>query len=338
MLPDSEVRKHFRYRVKQADARTIFAGSTSVITWRLWSALHHPPFRHPVFQYIMATRSPGSRWRKSVLAILGLTLGYSCYQLSFLQPPVRLVLFSLTLQDVLVIFVSFNLIYGCILAAGVSLTIARARVQGLYDALCLTPSGAPGINWAICTGVLYRRPGFIWFRLAVLGVSSIPTIVVLIHFILPLTAFGGLLLGRSTLSAAVIQSYFRMLLDLTYALTLVVAFYTSTVQSVILSILLGMLTSVSVHASSARIAATGLFLLLQVFTFLLAWIFSLFLLPAGYQIFRIQGWLADLCVPMLRLLFFFLLREAVNLMVWRTLARQLNGEAELNVALAGSRV
>ncbi|MEO8607023.1 MAG: hypothetical protein ABI690_04040 [Chloroflexota bacterium] len=255
-----------------------------------------------------------------------------------LQPPVRLVLFSLTLQDVLVIFVSFNLVYGCILTAGVSLTIARARVQGLYDALCLTPSGAPGINWAMCTGVLYRRPGFIWFRLAVLAVSSIPAIAVLVHFIFPLTAFGGLLLGRSTMPPAVIQSYFRMLLDLTYALTLVVAFYTSTVQSVILSILLGMLTSVSVRDSSARIVATGLFLLLQVFTFLLAWIFSLFILPAGYQVFHAQGWLADLCEPLLRLLFFFLLREAVNLLLWRQLAQQMNTEAELNFALAGSGV
>jgi hypothetical protein len=140
------------------------------------------------------------------------------------------------------------------------------------------------------------------------------------------------------MSPAVIQSYFRMLLDLTYALTLVVAFYTSTVQSVILSILLGMLTSISVRDSSARIVATGLFLLLQVFTFLLAWVFSLFVLPAAYQVFHVQGRLADLCVPILRLLFFFLLREAVNLMLWRTLAHQLSGETELNLALAGSRV
>jgi hypothetical protein len=125
---------------------------------------------------------------------------------------------------------------------------------------------------------------------------------------------------------------------LTYALTLVVAFDTSTVQSVILSILLGMLTSVSVRDSSARIVATGLFLLFQVFTFLLAWIFSLFILPAGYQVFHAQGWLADLSEPLLRLLFFFLLREAVNRVLWRMLANHLNGEAELNFALAGSRV
>jgi hypothetical protein len=309
-----------------------------MITWKLWSALYHPPLHHPVFQYILMARSRGGHWRKSVLALLTLVLGYSCYQISFLQPPVRLVLFSLTLQDVLVVFVSFNLIYGCILAAGVSLTIARARVQGLYDALCLTPDGAPGINWAMCTGVLYRRPGFIWFRLAVLGVSSIPAIAVLIHIILPLTAFGGLLLGRATMSTTVLQAYFRMLLDLTYALTLVAAFYTSTVQSVILSILLGMLTSASVRDSSARIVATGLFLLVQVFTYLLAWIFSLFILPAGYQAFHAQGWFADLCVPVLRLMFFFLLREAVNLLLWRRLARQLNGEAELNFAFVGGGV
>ncbi|MEO8607024.1 MAG: hypothetical protein ABI690_04045 [Chloroflexota bacterium] len=54
-----------------------------MITWKLWSALQHPPLRHPVFQYILAARSRGGRWRKSVLAVLALGLGYSCYQLSF---------------------------------------------------------------------------------------------------------------------------------------------------------------------------------------------------------------------------------------------------------------
>ncbi|MBZ0289164.1 MAG: hypothetical protein K8I30_16205 [Anaerolineae bacterium] len=307
-----------------------------MITWKLWSALQHPPLHHPVFQYILTMRSRGRHWRKSILAVLGLMLAYACYQLSFLQPPVRLVLFSLTLQDVLVIFISFNLVYGCILAAGISLTIARARVQGLYEALCLTPSGAPGVNWAMCTAVLYRRPGFIWFRLAILGVSCIPAVAVLIHIVMPLTAFGGLFLGRTTMSAEVMQAYYRMLLDLTYALTLVVAFYTGTVQSVILSVVLGMLTSASVRDSSARMIATGLFLLLQVFTFSLAAIFSLIILPACFQVLHLRGWLVDLGVPLLRLGFFFLLREAVNLLLWRTLVRQLNGELGFNVALLES--
>lgn len=309
-----------------------------MITWKLWSALQHPPLHHPVFQYITTMRDRRGRWQKSIAIVLGLVLCCGCYQLSFLNPPVRLVLFSLTLQDVMVVFIAFNLVYGCLLAAGVSLTIARARVQGLYEALCLTPSGAPGINWAMCTGVLYRRPGFIWFRLATLCVSSIPAIAVLIHLVLPLTAIGGAFLGRSTFSAAALQAYMRMLLDLTYALTLVIAFYTSTVQSVILSILLGMLTSIFVRDAAARIVATGLFLFFQVFTYLLAWIFSLVILPSAYQLFHLDGWLAELSIPLMRLVFFFLVREAVNFTLWRTLLRRLNAEAFSNVALAGSGV
>jgi hypothetical protein len=53
---------------------------------------------------------------------------------------------------------------------------------------------------------------------------------------------------------------------------------------------------------------------------------------------NLQGWLVDLGVPVLRLGFFFLVREAVNLLLWRTLVRRLNGETGFNVALLGSGV
>jgi hypothetical protein len=99
-----------------------------------------------------------------------------------------------------------------------------------------------------------------------------------------------------------------------------------------------MLTSISVRDTAARIVATGLFLLFQVLTYLLAWIFSLVILPAVYQVLHLEGWLVELSIPLLRLTFFFLVREAVNFALWRTLLRQLKAETFSNVALAGSRV
>lgn len=309
-----------------------------MITWKLWSALQHPPNRHPVFRRITQSRHAPGSWHIVVLAILGLVFTYLCYQASFWQPPVRLVLLSLTLQDVLVIFLGFNLLYGCILAAGVSMTISRAREQGLYDALCLTPSGAPGINWAMCTAVLYRRPGFNWFRLAVIALSVIPILALLIHSTIPMLALGSAAVGRSTLSPTVTDSYRHMLLDLTYAITLIVGFYASTVQSIIMSVMLGMLTSFIVWDAAARIVAIGIFLLLQVFSFLMAFVFSLVLLPAAYQLLDAHGWWVDLGVPLLRLLFFFVLREAINALLWRTLTRHLNSGLDMHTLLGGGRV
>jgi hypothetical protein len=309
-----------------------------MITWKLWSALQHPPNRHPVFRRIIQSRPAAGYWHMAVLAILGLVFSYICYQASFLQPPVRLVLLSLTFQDVLVIFVGFNLIYGCILAAGVSLTIARAREQGLYDALCLTPSGAPGINWAMCTAVLYRRPGFSWFRFAIIALSIIPILALLIQIAIPILVLGSAAVGRSTYSPAIIESYAHMLLDLTYAITLIIGFYASSVQSIIMSVILGILTSFAVRDASARIVAIGVFLLLQVFSFLLAFVFSLVILPAAYQLFHASGWLVDIGVPLLRLTFFFLLRELINFLLWRTLTRHLNSDLDLHTTLGGGAV
>lgn len=309
-----------------------------MITWKLWSALHDPPHRHPVFRRITQSRHKAGYGHAAVMILLGIVFSHLCYQASFWQPPVRLVLLSLTLQDVLVIFLGFNLLYGCVLAAGVSMTLARAREQGLYDALCLTPSGAPGINWAMCTAVLYRRPGFSWFRLAVITLSVIPILALLIQIMIPMLALGSAAVGRSTLSPTSADAYRHMLLDLTYAMTLIVGFYASTVQSIIMSVMLGILTSFVIRDAAARIVAVGIFLLLQVFSFLIAFIFSLVLLPAAHQLFHARGWWIDLSVPLLRLLFFFVLREAINALLWRTLTRQLNSGVDLNTAFGGGRV
>jgi hypothetical protein len=308
-----------------------------MITWKLWSALHHPPVHHPVFLWVTMARNRAARWQIPVVALM-LLVGYGCYQASFINPPVYLVLFSFTFQDILVIFVTFNLIYGCILTAGVGMTIARAREGGIYDVLCMTPSGAPGINWAMCTGVLYRRPGFSWFRFVIVLVSAIPMIALLIHIAVPLTAFISLLLGRAAPAAEVTESYFQMLLDLSYALALIIAFYTGTIQSIILSLLTGMLTSSSVRDANARAVAAGFFLLVQLATYLLTFIFGLVILPAIYQTVHAGGWLAALSIPLFRLAFFFALREGVNVFLWRRLLHRLNDEAELHIALAGSNV
>jgi hypothetical protein len=309
-----------------------------MITWKLWSALHDPPNRHPVFRRITQSRHKAGYGHIAIFMILVVVFTYLCYQASFWQPPVRLVLLSLTLQDVLVIFLGFNLIYGCILAAGVSMTIAKAREQGLYDALCLTPSGASGISWAMSAAVLYRRPGFSWFRLAVIALSIIPILALLIQIMIPVLALGSAAVGRSTLSPTLIESYRHMLLDLTYAMTLIVGFYASTVQSIIMSVMLGMLTSFVVRDAAARIVAIGVFLLLQVFSFLMAFVFSLVLLPAVYHLFDARGWWVELAVPLLRLAFFFLLREAINFFLWRTITRHLNSGLDLHTALGGVRV
>jgi hypothetical protein len=293
-------------------------------TWKLWAALVQPPVRHPIYRRVVTRRAPRGQWRVVLAVAVCVLLVYGCYQASFTQSPVRLVLLSLTAQDVLVVFIGFNVAYGCLLAWSVSLTVARAREQQIYDMLCLTPGGEPGALWALGTGAMYQVRGFVWFRFIILLISAVPMLALAVHLAIPLLLWGyGVLSGNSTTTAS--PTYLQMVQDLLYGLTLAAAFYLSCVQSVVMSLLLGMLTPESVGTSSAQVWTVGIFLLLQIFTFLLTFIFSLFFLPAFYKVLHLSGGWADLSVPLVRLLFFYALREGVNTLLWRGVERQANG-------------
>jgi hypothetical protein len=289
-----------------------------MITWRLWSALHNPPTAHPIFQRVRAMRAAVGRWRWLLASAAGVLLTYTCYQLSFMRPPVRLILLSLTLQDIVVIFVGFNLVYGCILVLTISQTIVRAREGGLYEMLSLTPVGKSGTAWAMCAGAVYRGRGFDWFRLTVLLLTVIPLFALIIELFMLVMLYSNP--GINSLNSTAPDMHYKMLLDVVYGLGLVVAFYTACVQSVILALLVGMLAPAA-HQSGASLWAVGCFLLLQVLSYIVALVFSLLFLPALYQLLGLAGWWADVSVPVWRLGCFFLVREAINNRLWRALIR-----------------
>jgi hypothetical protein len=290
-----------------------------MITWRLWSALHNPPITHPIFQRVTAGQSTVGHWRWLLFAV-GLLLTYSCYQLAFIQPPVRLILLSLTLQDVVVVFVGFNLVYGCILVLGISQTIVRAREGGLYEMLSLTPVGKSGTTWAMCAGAVWRGRSFGWFRLMVLLLTIIPLFALIIELIMLAMLYSNPGVNNLTLSAAP-DMHKKMLLEVVYGLGLVGAFYTACVQSVILALLVGMLVPAA-YQSGVSVWAVGGFLLLQLLSYIIALVFSLVFLPAVYQLLGLAGWWADVSIPVWRLGFFFLVREGMNFMLWRALLRR----------------
>jgi len=306
-----------------------------MITWKLWSALYHPPADHPVFRRFAAPHAASRPRRVPLLIFAGLLAAYLCYQITLFQSPVGM-LFTFSPLEFLTVAVTFNLSYGVVLVVTVSLAIATAHEGGIYEALCLTPSGAPGINWAMCTGALYRRPGLEWFRLGITLLSLVLLIALTIHFTVPVIGLGNAALQRSVRPEET-RFYAQMFLDLTYAYMLIAAFYAGTIQTVVMGVLVGMVTAATNNISMVRYWSVGTFLLLQLFSVLIALIFSL-LLPTIYPFFGFAGFLAELSIPICRFVFFFAVREILNAALWQMLLRQLNAERDLSTAWAGGQV
>jgi hypothetical protein len=306
-----------------------------MISWKLWLALYHPPIGHPVFQRFATPQAAAKPRRVLIFIFAGLLVSCLCYQTTLFQSPVGR-LFAFSSEEFLAAAVTLNLAYGVLLAAAVSLAIADAREEGVYEALCLTPSGAPGVNWAMCTGALYRRPGLQWLRLGITFLSVVLLIPLTIFFAIPVIGLGKALLQGGA-PPSEIYFYSQLFLDLTYASTFIIAFYVGTIQTVVMGGLVGILTAGMRDKLTVRLWSVGLFLLLQLFSALVALIFSL-LMPTVYPFFGFTGFLAELSIPVCRFVFFVAVREIVNAALWQTLLRQLNAERDLSTAWASGQV
>jgi hypothetical protein len=300
-----------------------------MLTWKLWSALYHPPVRHPVFQRFAAVRVMSIRRRMWLPVLIGSAVSCLCYQATFMQTPLGILFFTFSPLEFPALAIAFNLAYGGFLTAGVSRVIAHAREQGIYEVLCLTPSGEPGINWAMCVGALHRTRGFYWVRLGIILVSIILFIALTIHISLPIIG-----LGNSALHQPVLQEemrfYRQMFLDLISIYMLIAAFCTGMIQTIVSAVLVGIAVPAAISgASMVRLWSIGIFLLLQLFTYLVTLIFGLLILPAVYQVLDVSGFLPESLIPILCFGCFFGVRELLNLFVWRWLLRQLNGERGL---------
>jgi hypothetical protein len=83
----------------------------------------------------------------------------------------------------------------------------------------------------------------------------------------------------------------------------------------------------------ASLWSFGVFLLLQISTYMLAWLIGFSLLPGAYDRLQINGWYANFSLPVLRVVVFFLVREGIIVALWRGLIARLNvspGELDLS--------
>jgi hypothetical protein len=284
-----------------------------MMTRKLWFALHHPPARHPLFLRTVllpaAARRPFVSWA-TLLINLVLAVAFNTPTLLFLLMPFFLLIIGIS--------------YGIDCALRVSTTIAKEHEDRTFDLLSLAPTGIWGTNWALATSSLYRNRDF--DRLFSIIRTALATALVL-TCIVALIAVMSLSPTRPSRlpQPGNTDNFMRVAADFLAVVALIAAIYVEYVQSTVMGSVVGLFVPTYAHNRlDASLWSFGVFLLLQISTYALAWLIGFNILPDIYERLQINGWYAIFTLPVLRVAVFFLPREAMILALWRGLVQRLN--------------
>jgi hypothetical protein len=263
-----------------------------MLTWKIWRGLRNPPQQHQLFRRVMVAPLRPTPWYVGCAVILIAPL--------LLLPAI---LFT-------------SAFYSLRWAVTISSMIARTREAGMFDLISLSPDGALGASWAICTASIHRnqslqqiqspmswlvRLGFTLLILASVG-----------NFVEPLVPFGT----NSTLGT---------IIPLLYLFTLSGALYVDHMQSVAMGSLIGMLMPTYTRSRiDGGVGAFIVFLLLQVTTYVLTLLIGFSFLPSIFRGFDVTPTTAAILLPILRLVIFWAIREGMIAGLWRVLVERLN--------------
>jgi hypothetical protein len=265
------------------------------------------------------------RWPSGQIA-LGFLMLFICSSALFPRQITALALvFFIVVPCVLLLFTFNGLIYGLVWGVKISSTIARSYESSIFDVLSLSPHGALGATWAMGTGCLYRNREF--------GDLKFPETWTIRLFII---VFVSMAMG--TFSGARRANELALPVMI-YALVLIATFYLDDIQSIVLGSLMGMLTpAYARNRTDARLWTMGLYLLIQVATYLSALIVGFVVLPALYNQIGVDSIAGEITLPLVSFIVFCSVRELSISLIWRNLAERLNASpGELNL-MAGGRV
>lgn len=276
-------------------------------TWKLWQALNHPPHANVLFQKLLqqgvqpeqSKPAFGHIWK----VFVGLPFLLSMMAIYFPQGLSRAFFFlflgaPLVLVAAIALFGSY---YGTALAIRVSNTISRERQRGAYDLLCLWPRGEAAAAWLLCASCLHRDSELekINERRSLLVLIAM-SVMMIISF-----ALAGQEFGQSPGRGMLV-----LLFTFTYLGVALAGFFLDYIQSLALSSLIGILIATYARDRvDARLWSAMTFLLLQIYTYVIIALISLYFLPLTFDQLHLSGWLVNLIQTLLYLVVFYMVRE-----------------------------
>lgn len=264
-----------------------------MLTHTLWRALRHPSTEHPLF-------------RRTVLRRLD-AIPCLAWGVALIAAPVLL------LPALLLIGMTYGLIWAMMIAG----LIARERTNGLFELLAVSPLGAFGTSWLICTACVHRGQAFdrihnfgLWFARIIFAL-----------YIVAFTGFGG----RSVFTISSIQCGLLWIIMLAVIAYMVI----DHLQSIATGCLSGMLApALSSDRLNARTAAFALFTGAQLAVYLPGSLLIAALFPALNAAFTTGNTLQVIIFLLVIGLTLLAMREAALRLMWQRLLTHLNVGSE----------
>lgn len=275
-------------------------------TGRIWRALNRPPGTHPLFQRVVLMPGEKRRFASWAGVIITLVVGMGEHIPTLL----------LFLMPVLLFFT--GIIYGVDCALRVSTAIAREHEHDTFTLLAMSPDGALGTSWAICTSALYRHREFDTFH------TIVRTSVIIALVVIGIVGSISILWQSAVISRTPQPVMLTVMMYVNLGVTFT-AVYLEYIQSTVLGCLVGMLIpTYARNRLDAMIFALGSFLLLQITSYLITMLIGFAFLPGFFHSIGIQDFTAEFSLTFIRLGLFFAVREVILLVAWRTLLLRLN--------------
>src|SRR5664279_375188 len=306
----------------------------SVVTLQVWNALKRPPIHHPLFRRISRNRPLVPQRHLSLKLRIGLSILLAALFFLILQNFAQVIFIGLFFipLGITALYMTLNgTLAGLYWATRVSSAIARERERGIYDLLSTSPYGAFSASWAICTGCQYYDQTFngtgaqrVWFSRM---------------FFLTLLLFSAIIsLGNTrTFSGDTLEGFLNVL---EIVVVLAAAFYIDDIHSTVIGSLVGLIIPLFArNRLDARIGAFVSFLLLQISAFTLVWIIGFQTMPQINASLALNGFAAEIALPLELLLVFFAVREGIARVLWRLNSLLLDGDvSDLRLLTKGGRL
>lgn len=288
------------------------------LSFRLWTALKHPPYHHPLFRYALAQ----ARKEQPRVTSGFFMWAFACSSITF---------FSTVILDwlpllVLVLFMLANTLYGSRWSLRISHMLMQEKAQNRYDLLAALPAGRLGTSWALSTGCLHQRMSFRWVPYLVGAVT-----VILILMLLMTAGITLIVLQDESLSDVLRLANNNILVTSAMALPVCVLFYLDHQYAMLTGVLVAMLATIDQNIiAEARTRVLLLFLSLQMLTYLV--IFGITVnIPV---MLRSTPQVEMLLQVIVGTVLFFVLREGLVRRLWGMLTRLLHAEdAEIALVL-----
>lgn len=275
------------------------------LTWQFWNALRFPMWRHPIF--IQARKKQISSKQTSRMERLFQLVFFACLVLCFFIFPIPAIVTTLGLiLGLPTLMIVFNgTVLGTIWVTMIGLTITRSHQNYHFDLLSLTPQGAYGVSWYLCTGTIHRHN---WLRAVYRLLSWVVLLVLVLLGLAALMLIIGLITANDEIVRQAQENVLRDVINIGF---IVGALWLDHIQSIVISALLGItLPTIIKDKTQLRSFAPLMYLMMQLLTYLLIYLIYLMMSIILTGIWGASFFVSTTIIG-LTLLAFYLLREVI---------------------------